>query len=134
MAGGSRYRVAADTAREGHGGTEARLDIDHCLPWAAWSFEDLWNLLQADLKVNPHGKCDRLPAAEVLERSTDRIVDWWERAWLRHPCTAERFRVEARASLPLIEEADDGPAPIFASLQARRLALRTDPQVPEWRP
>ena len=114
--------------------TESRLDIDHCLPWAAWPCEDLWNLMPADPTVNRHGKRDRLPAAEVLDQSMERILDWWERAWLRGPGTAERFRVEARASLPLIEVTDDGPAAIFAGLRARRFALRADQQVPEWRP
>ena len=112
----------------------SRLDIDHCLPWAAWPCEDLWNLLPSDPKVNRHSKRDRLPAAEVLEQSMDLIVDWWDRAWLSHPGTAERFRIEARASLPLVEEADGSSAPIFAGLQARRFSLRADQQVPEWRP
>lgn len=114
--------------------TEARLDIDHCLPWAAWPCDDLWNLLPADPVVNRHGKRDRLPAAEALERSMDRIVDWWEKAWLRQPGTAERFQAEARASLPLIEGANDGLRPIFEGLQARRFALHADQQIAEWRP
>lgn len=29
-----------------------RLDIDHCLPWSAWSCGDLWNLLPAHPEVN----------------------------------------------------------------------------------
>ena len=86
-----------------------------------------------DPAVNRHAKRDRLPAAEVLDGSMDRILDWWNRAWLRQPRTAERFRVEARASLPLLKEADDGPAAVFAGLQARRFSLRADQQVPEWR-
>ncbi|MGS4948092.1 hypothetical protein ACVDG3_21720 [Meridianimarinicoccus sp. RP-17] len=62
------------------------------------------------------------------------IVDWWDRAWLSHPGTAERFRIEARASLPLAEDADGSSAPIFAGLQARRFSLRAAQQVPKWRP
>ncbi len=113
--------------------TEKRLDIDHCLPWAAWPCEDLWNLLPSDPAVNRHGKRDRLPAAEVLERSMDRIIEWWDRAWVRRRGTAERFHAEARASLPVIGDAPDGLAAVFAGLQARRFALRVDQQVPEWR-
>ena len=113
--------------------TETRLDIDHCLPWGAWPCDDLWNLLPSDPQVNRHGKRDRLPAADVLEQCRDRIVDWWERAWLRHSGTAQRFQVEARASLPLVQEADDAASLIFAGLQARRMALRLDQRVPEWR-
>jgi len=114
--------------------TQSRLDIDHCLPWAAWPCEDLWNLLPSDPKVNRHSKRDRLPSAEVLEKSMDRIVDWWQRAWLGRPVTAERFQIEASASLPLVGDADDCPAPIFAGLQARRFSLHADHLVPEWRP
>jgi len=114
--------------------TESRLDIDHCLPWAAWPCEDLWNLLPSDPAVNRHGKRDRLPAAEVLDDSMDRILNWWERAWLRQPGIAERFHIEARASLPIGANTGTGPAPVFAGLQARRFALRADQQVPEWRP
>lgn len=114
--------------------TERRLDIDHCLPWAAWPCEDLWNLLPSDPTVNRHGKRDRLPAADVLDNSMDRILDWWERAWLCQRNIAERFQAEARASLPISGDTADGPAPIFAGLQARRFALRADQQVPEWRP
>jgi hypothetical protein len=64
----------------------------------------------------------------------DRILDWWERAWLRQSVTVERFHVEARASLPISGDTADGPGPIFAGLQARRFALWADQQVPEWRP
>jgi hypothetical protein len=46
----------------------ATLDIDHCLPWAAWPCGDLWNLLPAHRRVNQHLKArpvalDRCPAA-----------------------------------------------------------------------
>jgi SAM-dependent methyltransferase len=112
--------------------TESRLDIDHCLPWAAWPCEDLWNLMPAHPVVNRHGKRDRIPAAEALDQSMDRIIDWWERAWLRQPGVAERFQVEARASLPLVHDVDGNAAQVFAGLQARRFALRADQQVPEW--
>lgn len=113
---------------------QEKLDIDHFLPWRAWPCDDLWNLLPSDPQVNRHGKRDRLAAAEVIEKSQDRIVDWWQRAWLRHPGIAERFRTEARASLPIIEEADDVAAMVLAGVKTRGLALRLDQQIPEWRP
>lgn len=113
---------------------ENRLDIDHCLPWAAWPCDDLWNLLPSDPRINRHGKRDRLPAADAIEQSRERIVDWWQRAWLGHPGMAERFQVEARASLPIMDDADDVAGLVFAGLKARRFALRLDQQIPEWRP
>jgi SAM-dependent methyltransferase len=129
MEGGSVYCVWT-----GRRLSEVRLDIDHCLPWAAWPCEDLWNLLPADPAVNRHGKRERLPAAEVLQSSMDRILDWWQRAYLRHAGTAEQFRTEAKASLPLLDFSGDSLEPIFWALQARRFALRADQQVAEWRP
>jgi hypothetical protein len=46
-----------------------RLDIDHCLPWAAWPCSDLWNLGPCDRKVNQHQKRDRLPSAAIFADS-----------------------------------------------------------------
>jgi hypothetical protein len=111
----------------------ARLDIDHCLPWAAWLCEDLWNLLPSSPAVNRHGKRDRLPSPELLERSEDRILSWWERAWVSNPGTAGRFTAEAQASLPVPAGRDDLGA-VFTGLQARRFAIRADQQVAEWSP
>lgn len=113
--------------------TADRLDIDHCLPWAAWPCEDLWNLMPSSSAVNRHGKRDRLPSPDLLERSGDRILSWWERAWVSNPGTAGRFTAEAQASLPIPASRDDLGA-VFTGLQARRFAIRADQQVAEWSP
>jgi hypothetical protein len=110
------------------------IDIDHCLPWAAWPCEDLWNLLPVHPQVNRHSKRDRLPSSEALEGSQERILDWWQRAWLRHPSTATRFHTEAQASLPLIAETAGDPSAVFSGLQIKRFTLRADQQVMEWSP
>lgn len=113
--------------------TADRLDIDHCLPWAAWPCEDLWNLMPSSPAVNRHGKRDRLPAPDLLERSEDRILSWWERAWVSNPGTADRFTAEAKASLPVPGGLEDLGS-IFMGVQARRFAIRADQQVAEWAP
>jgi len=113
--------------------TADRLDIDHCLPWAAWPCEDLWNLMPSSPAVNRHGKRDKLPAPDVLERSEDRIMSWWEQAWVANPGTVERFTAEAKASLPVPIGREDLGA-IFMGVQARRFAIRADQQVAEWAP
>lgn len=110
-----------------------QLDIDHCLPWAAWPCEDLWNLLPSSSAVNRHGKRDKLPAPEALESSEDRIMSWWERAWVSQEGTVERFTAEATASLPVPAGRVDLGS-IFRGLQARRFALRADQQIAEWTP
>ena len=118
---------------------DARFDIDHGLPWAAWPCDDLWNLLPEDRKVNQHMKRDRLPSAAAREASRGRMLDWWERGYRRRDeATAERLLVEAAASLPLGGDVAPGaPVPleaVFAGLRARRLAIRADQRVEEWTP
>ncbi|MGR3397719.1 MAG: methyltransferase domain-containing protein [Paracoccus sp. (in: a-proteobacteria)] len=114
--------------------SETVIDIDHCLPWSTWPCDDLWNLLPAHPQVNRHSKRDRLPSAEAREASQDRILDWWQRAWLRRENRATRFRVEAQASLPVVPETAGELSSVFFGLQARRFTLRADQQVVEWSP
>src|SRR5918998_411149 len=78
------------------------LDIDHLFPWSAWPCGDLWNLLPAHRAVNQRLKRDRLPSAAALERAGERIVGWWQTAYLSpvDPLLPERFGHDARASLP----------------------------------
>lgn len=108
------------------------LDVDHCLPWAAWPCGDLWNLAPADPKVNRHEKRDRLPSAAAFSASRDRLVGWWERAYLSDAALAARFRRECAASLPAAGAGD--PAEVFSALDWRRLRLLQDQRVPEWTP
>ena len=145
---GFARRAAADLLARGGGLhcvwtgrrlSEGRLDIDHALPWAAWPCEDLWNLLPSDPRVNRHAKRDRLPSAEAIEGGRQRMLDWWERGYVRRDeATAERLVAEAAASLPLGEAALGGEGPpleaVFAGLRLRRLAIRGDQGVEEWTP
>jgi SAM-dependent methyltransferase len=109
---------------------ENQLDIDHCLPWAAWPCGDLWNLLPASRAVNQREKRDRLPSASTLTHAQDLVVDWWERAWLVDDALKQRFVREAAAALPL--GTDPSATEIFAGLEWRRLRLAQDQQVEEW--
>ncbi|WP_415643800.1 HNH endonuclease domain-containing protein [Sphingomonas antarctica] len=110
----------------------ASLDVDHCLPWSAWPCDDLWNLLPADRRVNQHQKRDLLPSATLLASSRQRIVAWWEDAWLEDNLLGEVFIREAAAALPI--ECAATPAEVFSALEWRRLRLRQDQQLPEWHP
>lgn len=109
----------------------ARVDIDHCLPWSAWPCGDLWNLLPCDPQVNRNEKRGRLPSAALLAKSRDRIVAWWQDAYLSDPALNARFMREASAALPLLT--NEGPSEVFSALDWRRLRLLQDQQVPEWR-
>ncbi|MGY0714692.1 methyltransferase domain-containing protein [Azospirillum argentinense] len=111
------------------------LDVDHALPFAAWPCGDLWNLLPAAARVNRHEKRDRLVSADLLDRSRERIADWWERAYVRRsPLLAARFEREAQASLPLDVEPHRGVdiGAVLDALSAKRLMLRVTQQLPEW--
>lgn len=110
--------------------TPARLDIDHCLPWSAWPCGDLWNLAPCDRSVNQHEKRDRLPSAAVFAASRERMMSWWERAYLTDDALGPRFMREVAASLPL--SSGGSPAEIYSALDWRRLRLRQDQQIPEW--
>lgn len=111
------------------------LDIDHCLPFSAWPNADLWNLMPADARVNRHRKAGRLVSADLLDRCGDRIMDWWERAYLRGgDVLARRFGREAAASLPVETVLDGfvGSGPVLEAVAAKRLMLRATQQLPEW--
>ncbi|MFB9771201.1 methyltransferase domain-containing protein [Sphingomonas yabuuchiae] len=110
--------------------SSVRLDVDHCLPWAAWPCGDLWNLGPCDSRVNRHEKRDRLPSAALLSQSRERIMRWWQDAYLSDPALAARFGREALGSLPVSDALD--AAEVFAALDWRRLRLAQDQQLPEW--
>jgi len=112
--------------------TSDRLDMDHCLPWAAWPCEDLWNLLPAHPGINRNSKRDRLPSAGMLEKSMDRILDWWHAGYVdRDGATAARFHTEAEVSLP-VDMGTTRLEDLFTGVQVRRQALRADQLIEEW--
>jgi len=51
------------------------LDIDHCLPWAAWPCSDLWNLLPAAPAVNCHVKREKIVTGAALARARPLILN-----------------------------------------------------------
>ena len=118
--------------------TAATLDIDHCLPWAAWPCGDLWNLLPAHRSVNQREKRNRLPSAERLRHAQAPMEEWWRGAYVDAPTATlgDRFFAEARASLPSIATIPERPSvdDVFAGVALKRVALKQDQQVPEWEP
>jgi protein-L-isoaspartate O-methyltransferase len=107
-------------------------DIDHCLPWSVWPCGDLWNLMPAHTRVNQHEKRDRLPSAAAMANARDRIISWWEAAYLADDGLRPRFLREAAAALPL-SDATSGTT-VYDALDWRRLRLWQDQQVPLWTP
>ena len=107
-----------------------RFEIDHCMPWAAWPCGDLWNLMPTSPTVN-RKKSHRLPAARTLERSSERILDWWNRAWPEGAEHWERFLTEAKASLPMLPKEPDLYS-VFAGVLDRRFSIKANQGVEEW--
>lgn len=107
-------------------------DIDHCLPWSVWPCGDLWNLMPAHTRVNQHEKRDRLPSAAAMANARERIIGWWEAAYLDDDALRPRFLREAAAALPL-SSAQSSTA-VYDALDWRRLRLWQDQQVPQWTP
>ncbi|MEH3102598.1 MAG: methyltransferase domain-containing protein [Sphingomonas phyllosphaerae] len=107
-------------------------DIDHCLPWSVWPCADLWNLMPALTRVNQHEKRDRLPSAAAMANARDRIIRWWDAAYLDDDALRPRFLREAAAALPL--SSAQNSAVVYDALEWRRLRLWQDQQVPQWTP
>ena len=106
-----------------------RLHIDHCFPWSRWFNNDLWNLLPARSDINL-AKGDKLPSAQALSSAHERILDWWNHAWLGSP-HRERFLLEATVSLPTLVE-QPAPADIYQAMLHQRARLKADQQLAEW--
>ena len=109
--------------------------IDHCLPFAAWPCNDLWNLLPSSAKAN-NTKSDRLPSPAALESAKPRILDWWDAAYLQHEPLARRFTDESLSALPSIA-AENKPVTaesVFEGLMVQQMVLKRDQQLEEWTP
>ena len=110
--------------------SQSNLAIDHCFPWSRWPISDLWNLLPTRSDVNGQ-KSDRLPTAGVFDDSQERIIDWWDSAWIETP-REEQFLIEASMSLPNLESDTPKLKEIYDATQYQRIRLKSDQQIPEW--
>lgn len=104
--------------------------IDHCFPWARWRNNDLWNLLPARGTINL-SKSDRLPSSSAMADARDRMLEWWENAWVQSS-QKDRFFMEARYSLPGLDVDTPGLEDIFTAAQHQRARLKQDQQLIEW--
>jgi hypothetical protein len=113
--------------------TRDSLAMDHCLPFAVWSCDDLWNLLPARKDINGR-KSDRLPAANLLRRRQQAILGWWQQGYLSDdtPALGERFSTEVRATLPCLSAESLALDDVFSGLLLQQMRLRHDQQAPVW--
>ncbi|MCA9548337.1 MAG: hypothetical protein KC613_28230, partial [Myxococcales bacterium] len=106
--------------------------VDHCVPFARWPNNDLWNLLPASKAAN-QAKRDRLPSADLLQAARPRIEAWWTQAYLSAPGRRGQFLAEAAGALPVLGD-PERPGAVFAGLTALRHRLRAAHQLAEWAP
>lgn len=89
--------------------------VDHVIPFAVWRNNDLWNLLPASSRINGQ-KSDKIPTPEVLHRSADRIMSYWERIEQAQPA---RFQREIDISLLGATQREDWRSVALHQLQER---------------
>jgi hypothetical protein len=95
----------------------------------------MWRPVESDVGPHPrqpHEKRDRLPSATAMANARNRIIGWWEAAYLEDEALRSRFLSEAAAALPL-SDGDNGTA-VYDALVWRSLRSWQDQQVPLWTP
>ena len=114
--------------------TADHMDIDHCFPFSVWPCDDLWNLIPSSRTVNQNQKRDKLPSESRLRAARERLLDWWNWAYIHeeNKTYEKRFFQEAAASLPIgtswIGDLDE----VFLSVVLQQLNLKYNQQIPEW--
>ena len=103
--------------------------VDHCFPWSRWENNDLWNLMPATVVANS-AKSEKLPAAPLMQRSRQRILHWWQEAYLVEG-RSQVFYTEAEAALPLVKDSHSVSA-VFEGMLQQRLRLKMNQQLVEW--
>ncbi len=109
-----------------------KFDIDHCFPYSAWPCDDLWNLMPSSRSVNQNKKRDKLPGLLTLNQSRERIMEWWNRAYVEETGTRQQFFNEAQASLRLDFGLTQHLDEIFDSVTLQQTQLKFNQQIPEW--
>ncbi|MEZ5503363.1 MAG: HNH endonuclease domain-containing protein [Halioglobus sp.] len=104
--------------------------IDHCFPWARWLNNDLWNLLPTSAAVNG-SKGDKLPSASAMSDAHQRIIDWWQHAYVDSPLK-NKFLLEAGSSLPKLVDGEPELEDIYLAILHQRARLKADQQLVEW--
>ncbi|MDD1792761.1 class I SAM-dependent methyltransferase [Enterovibrio sp. ZSDZ42] len=104
--------------------------VDHCLPFAYWPNNDMWNLFPTTEKENLT-KLNRVPSKQRLESAKTRILDFWQLAWeSEHDQT--RFFSEAVLSLPNISTNERDFDAVFDAIQLQVAGVKSRLLVGEW--
>ncbi|RMA82621.1 methyltransferase [Umboniibacter marinipuniceus] len=72
--------------------------MDHCVPFAHWPSNDLWNLLPTTAKENL-SKSDKVPSQAKLIKAKAQVISWWQDAW-DNSSTKSTFMIQSAMALP----------------------------------
>lgn len=74
-----------------------------------------------------------IQAIQTLRTAQDRIVDWWQSAYLSDgmPVGKVRFYNEAQSALPLLDQLTQ-PEDVIDAMQLHRERLKQDQQLSDW--
>lgn len=106
-------------------------DVDHCLPFTYWPNNDKWNLLPTTSTQN-RSKSDRVPKAQRLVESRERILQWWQMAWGSNSLYQQRFFNEAILSLPNLPPHCDDFEEVFEAMGLQVKGVKARLLVSEW--
>ncbi|MGD8230781.1 methyltransferase domain-containing protein [Vibrio sp. TRT 1302] len=106
-------------------------DVDHCLPFTYWPNNDKWNLLPTTSKQN-RSKSDRVPKAQRLVESRERILQWWQIAWGSNSLYQQRFFNQAILSLPNLPPHCDDFEEVFEAMGLQVKGVKARLLVSEW--
>lgn len=104
--------------------------IDHCLPFARWPNNDLWNLLPTSVSINLK-KSDAIPSQRRFLESKENITAWWTEAWLDDSKNQKQFFEESRFALPGLDNAS-GIEDIFEALMLQSIRVAEMQQLRAW--
>ena len=102
-----------------------KYEVDHCFPFSRWPNNDLWNLMPSSITANG-SKSDKLPTLELLEKSKECIINWWEQSY--SDTQQARFFHEAECALPLISDIGS----VFLGIEIQRTRLKQMQQLQDW--
>jgi len=105
--------------------------IDHCLPFARWPNNDLWNLLPTSNKSNLE-KSDKLASNQRLHCAKENIQQWWSEAWVSSSNYEKQFYTEATASLPGLNQHAANLDDVFDALKLQHIRIKEMQQLREW--
>ena len=104
--------------------------IDHCLPFARWPNNDLWNLLPSNLKTNLQ-KSDKIPTRQRFLDSKQTITHWWSNAWSSDQ-EVRQFFTQASLALPMLDDEERDLEAVFDAMLFQSMRLVETQQLMRW--